>query len=495
MSERWINCELNDRGPSAPLTMERGVPQYFFDDTLISFQGHLTRRWMPATVFPEPVVVPDKPWEPRILAIFGTVLEQEDGSYRMYYTGFTGNRNYHMKVFVAESEDGFRWTKPELGIVDWQGSRANNITLTPDHSNDGPSVIYDPEDAEQPYKMVMFGRKDLVNRWGPDWGIYAYGSKDGLTWQRRRPEVLFRAGDRTNAMARKSDGRYVIYTRDPDMKYRVIYRTESTDFISWSDLEMVLEPDLEDAPDVEYYGMSVFERNGWFFGLLEHWQASNDVLQTYLVLSRDGKTWRHISPRAPFIAPTHDWHRDWLNCASNAPIIIDDVMVFHIGGRWMSHHYDRAQQLTGIGYASLPIDRFCAMEGQRNGRLVTPPIKWPGGELLLNADTRGGTYSGHPGVCYGAITVELFDADGKPLPGWSEKDEAKFIRNTHSCGGIGEQKVQWPEEKQMDQLKGKTIRLAFTFNDARLFTITAQGENQPSWQAPNYGRGDVTVKD
>ena len=496
MTEKWYHYELNDHGALAPVSIKQGMPQYFLDDTLISFQHHITRRWLPATVFPEPVVVPDKPWEPRMLAIFGTVLEQPNSVYRMYYTGFTGNREQHSKIFMAESEDGFRWHKPELGIVQWRESRNNNISLAPEHSNDSPSVVYDPEDTRHPYKLVVFGRTDIHNKWGPDWGIYAYGSQDGIGWQRREPHILVRAGDRTNAMTFKTAGKYIMYTRHPEMIQsvgcRALYRSESPDFVSWTEPELVLAPDMEDAPDVEYYGMSVFERNGWYFGLLEYWEASVDALQTHLVFSRDGKTWRHVSPRASFIAPAHDWNRTWVNCASNGPIIIDDVMIFYFGGRWMSHHYDRAQQMTGIGYASLPIDRFCALEGKCGGCMVTRPIEWPGGELLLNADTRG-DYT-HPVMCNGEISIEVLDADGKSLAGWSEKNQAVFKGNTHACCGIGEQKVQWPQGKQMNELKGKIIRLAFTLNNARLFTITAQAPNQRSWQPPDYRRGEMTVQ-
>ena len=468
---------MTDSERSMPLAPKLGVPQYFLDDELISYQHKLTRTWLPATVFPRPVIEPDEPWEPRMLALFGTVLERAGGGYRIYYTGFTGIRTIHKMVYTAESNDGFHWTKPELGIAEWQGSRANNISLAPDHPNDGPSLIHDHEDAEHPYKCVMFGRKDIYKRWGPDWGIYAYGSKDGLRWHRREPEVLFCAGDRTNAMARKTGGKYVIYTRHPKMDdlvgCRAIYRCESTDFKSWTDLELVLAPDLQDRPDAEYYGMSVFERNGWYFGLLEYFISSVDTVETYLVFSRDGKTWHHPWPRKPFIAGDYDWNQGWSSCASNGPIVIGDSMVFYFGGRWMSHHYDSALQLTGIGWASLPTDRFCAIEGTIGGRLVTNPIKWPGGDLLLNADTRE-SYESFPHDFTGEITVEVLDAEGSPLPEWSGENKGTFKGNTHICNRIGEQKVNWPIGKRLSELKGRVIRLAFSFHHARLFTIMAQ---------------------
>ena len=147
-------------------------------------------------------------------------------------------------------------------------------------------------------------------------------------------------------------------------------------------------------------------------------------------------------------------------------------MVFYFGGRWTAHHYDSAQQYAAIGYASLPLDRFCALEAAAQGRLVTVPIVWPGGELVLNADTRE-SFTSHPAYADGEIQVEVLDPSGEPLPDWPEK--AVFRSNTHSRGGIRDGTVKWPGDKLMDSLRGRTIALRFTMRHARLFTLTATG--------------------
>ena len=103
------------------------TPQYFFDDSVIARQQRLVRRWQPAKTFRRPIIRADKPWEARILALYGTVFQRDDGSYRMYYSNLPvpkGPNGEHAKVFVAESRDGFCWEKPELGIVDWHGDTA-----------------------------------------------------------------------------------------------------------------------------------------------------------------------------------------------------------------------------------------------------------------------------------------------------------------------------------------------------------------------------------
>lgn len=456
-----------------PLKIPTNIPQYFMDDALVDDSQKLVRRWLPAKIYPYPVVESDRPWEHRILAMFGSVLRNPAGGYYMYYYSWpTGTPGM---TCLAESEDGFRWNKPELGVVENRGSCANNIVIKPDTLNDGPSVMIDPDDPQNPYKMLIF--QCSGETWSDHWGIYGYESTDGIRWSPTAPHKLLLAGDRTNLMATKPGGRYVMYTRHKDMFQhcgtRAVYISESEDYRIWSEPELVLAPDLIDEPDVEYYGMSVFERNGWFFGLLEYWRSATDTMDIHLVYSRDGRNWQHPYPREPFIAATYDWNRKWNSCASNGPIIINEQMVFYFGGRFTSHHYDSAQQHGAIGYASLPLDRFCGLEAGMGGQLTTKPIEWPGGELLLNSDTRT-SYESHPAMGGGSMDIEVLDAYGNPLPEWSEDNKAFYHGNTHSRGGIHGGIVNWPNERKLSTLEGQIIRFRFHMRSSRLFTMSAK---------------------
>ena len=66
----------------------------------------------------------EEPWEDR-LCFYTTVLRDGD-LYRMYYRG----RMAGSWTGYAESSDGIHWTKPRLGLVDFDGSTANNVILT-----------------------------------------------------------------------------------------------------------------------------------------------------------------------------------------------------------------------------------------------------------------------------------------------------------------------------------------------------------------------------
>ncbi len=475
---------------SIPIKLQRGAVEHFFDDTFVASKRKITRRWLPAKINPFPAIEPDRPWEHRALTLYGTSMAQPGGPYRLYYTNWAPSKS-PSAVFLAVSDDGFRWTKPELGVVDWQGSRANNIVISPEWHNDGPSVLYDPTDPARPYKCVAFQADSMIDVWGKRWGLYGYESADGVNWSPTDPAMILRAGDRTNLMATRPGGQYVMYTRHPDMMtdagLRAIYRSESSDFAHWSEPEMVLAPDLAEEPDVEYYGMSVFERNGWLLGLLEVWRSAVDAIEVQLVFSRDGRSWQHPYPREPFIAPTCDWNRKWNSCASNGPIIVNEQMVFYFGGRFVSHHYDSAQQHGCIGYASLPIDRFCALEATAGGQFTTPAIEWPGGGLVVNCDTRE-SFDSHPGIRDGEITVEVLDQFGSPLPDWSGDSKATFSANTHMRCEVFSGAVNWPGGRTLDELRGKVICLRFGLRHARLFTISA-GTPPPSPSVSEGVRG------
>lgn len=461
--------------PDLPLA----TPQFLLDDTWIAGQRRVVRRWLPAVVYPDPVIVPDRPWEGRILAFYGTVLPDPEGGFRLYYSDFVpGEANQaHSpgKLFMARSDDGFRWEKPDLGVVDWRGSTANNIVLDSGRHFDSPSVIHDPADPAWPWKLLVFEMDTMVPAWGPDWGLYVYRSRDGLRWE-KVPGPSLKAGDRTNLMAERVDGACVAYTRHWQMwKHtgtRSIWRIESPDALAWTPPELVLAPDLHDAPDIEFYGMSVFRRHGWFFGLLESWDSLADVIETHLVFSRDGKRWERPFPRAPFIAATYSWNRTWSSCASNGPLYLGDQMVFHFGGRWVSHHYDAAQQQGVIGYASLAADRFCAIEGESGGWFDTPPFVWPGGDLAVNVDTRE-SFRSHPAKLTGELAVEVLTPDGELLPGWSAEQRALCRANTHCRCQSLPAVVRWPADRSLAQLADTRLRLRFFLRHARLFSFAA----------------------
>ena len=79
----------------------------------------------------------DKPWE----GVYSgyTSIFRDGERFRMYYRGYPidppGLYTCH-----AESPDGIHWTRPELGLVEFQGSKKNNLILArlPECANFSP---------------------------------------------------------------------------------------------------------------------------------------------------------------------------------------------------------------------------------------------------------------------------------------------------------------------------------------------------------------------
>jgi len=146
-------------------------------------------------------LVTDRPWEGNACTSFAVF--QDGGVYRMYYiarqfiTTEDGlDENPHPDfVCYAESSDGIDWVRPELGLVEFEGSSRNNIVLSSE-KHAFPVRAFAPfkdanpaADADALYKAwtIRVPRLDgSAPRPGhspevPD-GLHALKSPDGFVW-------------------------------------------------------------------------------------------------------------------------------------------------------------------------------------------------------------------------------------------------------------------------------------------------------------------------
>ena len=98
--------------------------QLFVDDYVISSMENLTRRFHQPVKYPKnPLVIADCPWESEIPGwiYMGFVLyNPSTNKFQMWY-------HTYGRTMYAESDDGVVWRKPNLGMVEYKGSRENNI--------------------------------------------------------------------------------------------------------------------------------------------------------------------------------------------------------------------------------------------------------------------------------------------------------------------------------------------------------------------------------
>ena len=148
------------------------------DTYLVESMKNIEMTMNPAHVTGERLVVQDKPWEGTgILDMRQFVLKDGD-MFRMYYNALPHHfvskdpndprkniwgRPFNRILCYAESKDGIHWSKPNLGLCQWNGSRENNILLPNDDFEyafsemDGPCVFIDAntKDPDEKYKMFI----------------------------------------------------------------------------------------------------------------------------------------------------------------------------------------------------------------------------------------------------------------------------------------------------------------------------------------------------
>ena len=204
---------------------------HFLIDTLDGAQQRLHRP-TPKEV----AIVHDQPWEGNT-CYYHTVFRDGD-LYRMYYRGAHAAmpviRASHQVVCYAESPDGIHWTKPNLGLHEFEGSKENNIIWTGIGAhNFAPFKDANPEcQSEARYKAIGHGKG----------GLYVFQSADAIHWSlmHDKPVITKGAFDSQNlAFYDTVRGRYVDFHRGFNKGVRAIMTCTSDDFLNWTEPEWI----------------------------------------------------------------------------------------------------------------------------------------------------------------------------------------------------------------------------------------------------------------
>jgi hypothetical protein len=199
-----------------PLAGKPPFKRLFLDAMVTEESSGLSRVFHAAEKYPgNPIIVKDKPWEGWGPYLYGTIIRDE-GKLKTWYQCIGGDDGGF--VCYAESVDGIKWTKPNLGIIDFNGSTANNIVEMNEDFHI-PSVMKLTDAGVSDGKWVMYG---FSRRVGPHMAF----SPDGLRWNgRTNDERLFASSDVTHYFydpyesnsrftsdptGQSPDGRYVV---------------------------------------------------------------------------------------------------------------------------------------------------------------------------------------------------------------------------------------------------------------------------------------------
>ena len=145
--------------------------QLFIDHRFIDTARNVELTVNPPVKLPGPVLISEHPWE--AFSIGWSCVLEDDGLFKLWYSAcgadqWTGGPWY---LCYAISEDGLTWEKPELGLIEYDGSKRNNIVRA---ACKLAYIFIDPNGGEADrYKMV----EQVLGE-----GIRVGTSADGLTW-------------------------------------------------------------------------------------------------------------------------------------------------------------------------------------------------------------------------------------------------------------------------------------------------------------------------
>jgi hypothetical protein len=418
-------------------------------------------------------IVLDKPWE-GAFSNYVTVI-RDGAEFRLYYRGLPRagkDGSAAESTGYAVSADGKHFTRPDLGLFDYDGSRKNNLILAampPFSSNFSPLLDTRPGvPPDQRYKALAGTRGT---------GLVAFQSADGIRWKKVRDEPVFRDGafDSQNlAFWSAAEQKYVMYFRTfkriGGKGVRWISRTTSDDFIHWASPS---EMTFGDAPPEHLYVNQThpyFRAPHLYVALAARFMPGRQVMSddeahalgvnpgyykdcadAVLLTSRGGTAYDRTFLEA-FLRPglgVENWvsrnNYPALNTVQTGPAEISFYTLSNYG-----------QPGTHVRRYSLGLDRFSSIHaGYAGGEAVTRPLTFAGSRLLLNYSTSAP----------GGIRVEVQDETGRPLPGFSLDDSVEII------GDQVERAIRWKGSPNLSSLAGKAVRLRFVLKDADVFAL------------------------
>ena len=455
--------------------------QLFLDDYLIAELQNVKRTINQAKKHPaNPLIDRDKPWEGRGPVFHVIVKDEESQKFRMWYCGYL---NYTLPsgtmvrwpTCYAESDDGIHWTKPQLGLHDFEGSKANNIVI-PKGGIFG--LMHEPDDPDpgRQYKAVVWHDwKDP--RGAPPEGFYLYVSPDGIHWTQARKAPLAISqnshqtgiGDTSLFSWDHRLGRYVCYTkillRAPTR--RTSGMMESDDLIHWSRPRMTIFPDGLDASDTQIYEHLGFAYESMWIGLVRIYHrdlVENSRKQTVVELtaSRDGRHWTRVGDRKILVplGKPDEWDPHY-HAPTSPPILMGDkIGIYYFSMPLWDFELvgeEAGRNSTArIGLATIRRDGFVSLDGgSEPGHVVTRPLTFSGKKLFVNAEISPG----------GHLKAELRNTAGDALPQYQ-------LKHCHSVqGDVMSAPVTWAEAKELHRPEGESLRLVFELKNAKLYSF------------------------
>ena len=451
-----------------------------------------------------PLLETERPWEAKGVGLSNII--HDEGTYRAW--GICMNAENEQWPCYFESKDGMNWERPDLGLIEYDGSRKNNL-IGPGVRRDqflglqgrvkffGWSVFKDPSaPAEERYKALRNGElvreefEDYLKRRPDDWEpvadrvgkivtISGAVSPDGINWKwLPDPLVVEHADGQMIAHYDERLGKYVMYTRNRMVGFRseqtpeygglmsvaiaarrAIGRAMTDDFRRFPVSETIITPGPDMPPSDTFY------TNCWTTipGAPDHqlmfptvYHQTDDTTSIALAAYHDGDVW-HFVPGSPVLRTSAfgEWDGGCIFAHPNLLELPNGDFALPYAGYTFPHKYPRGEFKFLPGYAIWPKGRLVALEAPERGEFATAGIMPPGRRARINALTQRA----------GGILIEVTGLDGKPIEGRTFANANPIIGDQHWTP------VTWKSGDDLGHKDGAPILLRFRLDKAKIFGL------------------------
>jgi len=462
---------LRDPGPDAATPLGPG-PHLFVDDYLIAESHGLKRTTHQPAKRPVPVLRKAESWHLQPQWFMAVVRDADAGLFRTWYNVKNPGGQPSICYAYAESQDGIDWRRPDLGLVEVDGSTSNNLIDAPQGHfslffvDEGPGYA----NPAQRYKLGYYGDGLCVAFSADGFRFAAYPGNPVIP--AHPPGARFYEPGYENHIGDIIDGcwdplkqEYLLGCKIEQGGYpgkphhhaegwrRCVGMATSDDFITWPRPRLIVTPDPGNGIE-EFYGFKPMLRGGLYVGFLRVLRDDlpahlggpvEGIGWTELMTSRDGRAWtRHQEafvgrdPRPGTWDHAMAWFAD---C-----ITVGGTEYIYYGGYAEGHKVGDRQ----VGLALLRRNGFVSRDaGNRVGALRTPLVRLGGPVLAVNA------------AVMDELRVRVTDADGAALPGfdWMECAPVRGDSVAHP--------VKWTGDP--GRLVGRPVSLEFRLRHGELY--------------------------
>ena len=417
--------------------------ELFLDDHLLDRIDSGVKRTLLRPEPKEVVLTCDAPWEGNTSGYF--TLMPDGDLLRLYYRGWqhdpkTKKMTRPEVTCYAESRDGIQFQKPNLGLIEFDGSKENNIIWKGQGSHNFTPL----RDRSGGYRA--FGSIGGVGK-----GLLAFESNDGVSWKKTqdKPVITRGAFDSQNlCFWDGSRGHYRAYWRIFTSGFRAIRTATSQDFINWENEEDLTYP--ENTPTEHLYTNAVqpyFRAPHLYIGFpTRYLPGENERVEPVLMSSRDGVNFvRWGEAVVPEDAPedragNRSNYMAW--GMAGLPGKPGEISVYATE----SYYGEKPGRLRRFVYRT---DGFAVLRG--TGAVTTKLLTTNGEELLINYAVRQN----------GSLRIEVLDGEGSTIG-----------KSSILTGDAIDEVVSW---EQKPNFSNTPFQLRFVLEDADLFSYRFTG--------------------